>query len=745
MPSFQYFAEVILDISCEKVLDYGIPADLVDTLKKGVRVNVLVRGYTRKGYVISVKSHTECKRVLPIKEILSPHELLSDEIFDLSIWMTKYYCCSIQKVLKAVIPSPIRKDMQPKKQLVIKRVKTKKELIEVCKKIRRTSPSQALAIEGVLQIKKDILLTELLEKTGVSRQVIHSLEEKGLISSEKLTIDRSPLLNHDFFPTKDKILNSHQKESYDSISQSLESNSFHTHLLYGVTGSGKTEVYLQSIQKALSMGKSCLILVPEIALTTQTVERFKSRIKEEIAILHHRLGDGERYDQWYKILKGEVRVVIGARSAIFSPLQNLGLIIVDEEHERSYKQCEDTPTYNARDIAVVRGKMTGSCVVLGSATPSMESFHNAKEKRYILNTLSERADSAAEAQVEIVDMKIEHQKNQGFTIFSQPLLKQIKENHLLGQQSILFLNRRGYFTLLLCTSCSHTIKCPNCDVSLTFHRGENILSCHQCNHFVSPPPKHCPACHEGSTMKFRGIGTEQIERSLKAIFPELRLLRMDADTTRHKGSHDKIIKAFKTHKADVLIGTQMIAKGLHFPHVTLACVLNCDSALNIPDFRSSEHTFQLLTQVAGRSGRGKLKGKAIFQSGLPNHPLIEVAAKQDFEAFYEEEIEIRKLFEYPPFSQMIKISFQGTDEKLVEQSANRFKSMLVQSLPARFHVHPVIPSGHAKIKGSFRFHCLIRGPSILVANKKIMEVIDSKVIPSSVRYLVDINPSSTFF
>lgn len=745
MSSYHYFAEVILDISCDKTLDYGIPDHLVEKLKKGMRVEVLVRGHSRKGYVTHIKNKTDCKRVLPVRELLSPHELLSDEIFDLSIWMAKYYCCSIQKVLKTIIPSPIRKDLQPKKQLVIKRTKSKKELIEICKSIRCKSPKQALAIEGILQIKKEILLTELLEKTGVSRQVIHSLEQKGLISSEKLALDRAPILNYDFFPTKAKTLNPHQQKSYDSICNSLESQKFHTHLLYGVTGSGKTEVYLQCIQKALDLGKSCLILVPEIALTTQTIERFKSRLKEDIAILHHRLSDGERYDQWYKILRGEIKVVIGARSAIFSPLQNLGLIIVDEEHERSYKQSEESPTYNARDIAVLRGKMNHASVVLGSATPSVESFFNAKQGRYILNTLSERADNAQDAPVEVVDMKQEYQKNQGFTIFSQPLLKQIKENHRLGHQSLLFLNRRGYFTLMMCTACSHVIKCPHCDISLTFHRGENILSCHQCNHFISPPPKHCPSCKESSTMKFRGIGTEQVERSLKAIFPELRLLRMDADTTRHKGSHDKIIKAFRTHKADVLIGTQMIAKGLHFPHVTLACVLNCDSALNIPDFRSSEHAFQLLTQVAGRSGRGKLKGKVIFQSALPSHPLIEMAKGQDFEVFFDEEIEVRKLFEYPPFTQMIKINFQGEDEKQLEFYAKRFKDFLVKNLPPSFHVHPVTPSGHAKIKGSFRFHCLIRGPNIVSANKKIQEALDSNILPHHIRYLVDVNPLSTFF
>ena len=401
-----------------------------------------------------------------------------------------------------------------------------------------------------------------------------------------------------------------------------------------------------------------IMLVPEISLTTQTIERFRSRFQKKIAVLHHRLSPGERFDQWHSIRKGESSIVIGARSAIFSPIQNLGLIIIDEEHEQTYKQTDTSPCYNARDVAVMRGKLCNIPVVLGSATPSIESFFNTQQKKYVLSKLTDRIEKCLPT-VTIIDMKKELEK--GHTIFSDLLLSEIKNRHKKGEQSILFLNRRGYNTSLLCKKCGNVISCPNCDISLSYHKSINTLSCHLCNHSL-PPPNHCPSCHS-ETIKYTGIGTEQVENTLHAIMPEIRTIRMDGDTTKHKGSHDRLFRHFRTGKADVLIGTQMISKGLHFPAVTLVGILNSDASLNLPDFRASEQTFQIITQVSGRSGRGPLPGNVIIQSFMTDNHTIQTSAKQDFELFYNTEIQSRQFFQYPPYVRMVKITFTGPCSK----------------------------------------------------------------------------------
>lgn len=527
----------------------------------------------------------------------------------------------------------------------------------------------------------------------------------------------------------------------------MEASRFETHLLHGVTGSGKTEVYLQAIDKALKLNKGTIMLVPEISLTAQTIERFRSRFEDKIAVLHHRLSEGERFDQWHKIHRGEAQIVIGARSALFCPLPNIGMIIVDEEHEHTYKSSE-FPCYHARDAAVMRGKLNGASVILGSATPSIESFHNAQNKKYLLSKLSARAaDEATIPKVTIVDMKAEFDKAKRMTSFSDLLLEGIKKRQATGEQTILFLNRRGYHTTLLCQTCGKGVSCQHCDVALTFHLGDNHLACHLCGYQLAPPPKQCPTCRSPHPMKYRGVGTEQIEKALHAIFPDIRTIRIDADTTRHKGSHQKLLRDFGTGKADVLIGTQMIAKGLHFPEVTLVGVLNSDVNLSIPDFRASETTFQLITQVAGRSGRGMLPGEVIIQTCMPDNRTIQLAANQDYEAFYVEEIQSRQLFGYPPFAQMAKISFSGTHQKQTLHYAEQIRRQLLQQLSPEYKIHPVIPAGHAKVKDKYRFQLLIRGPSIYPINRAFEHVKQEAQPPSqqSVRFSIDVNPTSTFF
>ena len=683
--------------------------------------------------------------MLPIGNVLSDASLITPDLFELALWLSRYYCAPLRDIFRIFLPPGVRKGMSPKEQLFVMRGKTREELRDVCASFRSKKPAQAAILEAMLPVKKGVLLSELLEQTNGSRSTVNALAEQGLLILDIVRIDRSPLLNEEYFPTRPKELNPDQAEALQKIEMSLSRQDFETHLLFGVTGSGKTEVYLQAIDKVLKEGKSTIMLVPEISLTAQTIERFRSRFKEKIAILHHRLSQGERNDEWHNIRAGKAKIVVGARSAIFSPVSNLGLIIVDEEHEQSYKQNDASPCYQGRDVAVMRGKIASCTVVLGSATPSLESYYNARQGKYILSILHQRASAATLPKVTVVDMRKEFEKAKGYTHFSDALLSGIEKRHKQGEQTILFLNRRGYHTTLLCQDCQQTLKCSHCDVPMTFHLGDNCLSCHLCGYQISPPPVECPGCRGKRPLKFRGVGTEQIERALHAIFPGIRTLRVDADTTRHKGSHQKLLREFGTGKADVLIGTQMIAKGLHFPEVTLVGVLNSDAGLNIPDFRASETTFQLITQVAGRSGRGAVPGEVIIQTALPDNATIQYASRQDYEGFYAEEIAVRELFGYPPFSHMAKILLSGHHPKDTMEAAERIRDALVQILPQQFEFNPVVPCGHAKVKDLFRYQFLIRGPSMVPLNAAIKTVQEKLSLPRQIRLFIDVNPSSTFF
>ncbi|MCE5318580.1 MAG: primosomal protein N' [Parachlamydia sp.] len=743
--TFSSYASVILDIAIDKTLDYGLTQEQIDLARRGTRVAVPVKGRLQSGYIFEIKSQPSYSPVKGVAKLLSNEELIRPDLFDLALWMAKYYCAPLRQVLKMMLPASVRGSGKHKQQLFVMRAKTRDELKDYCELIRNKASSQAEVLDIMLTVKKGILLTELLEATKGSRAPVDALTKKGYLLLETVKIDRSPLVGEEYFQTKPKALNSEQAKALAKIADSLDASRFETHLLYGVTGSGKTEIYLQAIDRALNLGKGAIMLVPEISLTQQTVERFRSRFEGNIALLHHRLSQGERFDEWNRIRNGEARIVIGARSAVFSPVANLGLIIVDEEHESSYKATEEAPCYHARDIAVMRGKMTGSSVILGSATPSLESYHNAETGKYNLSTLTHRAESTQLPQVTIIDMRREFDKSKGATSFSDALLSAIKKRMATGEQTILFLNRRGYHTMLWCPQCTQTAKCRHCDVSLTFHLGDNCLSCHLCQYTLSPPPRQCPSCHADNPLKFRGVGTEQVEKALHAILPGIRTLRLDADTTRHKGSQQKLLRDFGSGKADVLIGTQMIAKGLHFPEVTLVGILNSDSSLNIPDFRASETVFQLITQVSGRAGRGVTPGEVILQTAMPDNMTIQLAATQNYTKFYDSEIALRKLFGYPPFSQIAKVAFSGSEEEATAQHADAFRQMLQSLLAKEYELLPVVPAGHSKVKDRFRFQFLVKGPAIQVVSRAIDAARAQLPLPSHMHLLVDINPLSTFF
>ncbi len=727
---------VILDEGVLYPLDYAAPDHLI---KVGTRVRVPLQKRVVKGTVIAIKE-SDTRSLKPIVEALE--EFFPPDLFELGMWMAHYYATPLGKVFQVLLPPSVRKGLvKAKVQQFVRPLVSLNQLREECEKLRMKHAAQAKVLDALLQSPKGLLLSELLEIAEVSQSPIQTLSKRKVLEIFDMTIERSPILDQDFFPTKAKKLGEEQQQALDKIRTSLEKNALQVHLLHGVTGSGKTEVYLQAIDAALKSGKSVIWLVPEIALTSQMIERLKGRFQQPLAVLHHRLSQGERYDAWQQIRSGRTRIILGARSAIFSPTPLLGLIIVDEEHEPSYKQSDDSPKYHARDVAVMRGKLAGATVVLGSATPSLESYTNALGGKYILSELHKRADKALLPNVKIIDMRPETEKARGFTLFSEALIDGIKQRIKNGEQTLLFLNRRGYHTSAVCQKCSYIVICPHCDISLTYHLGSQILACHLCDYRI-PPPRTCPSCKCEDALKFKGAGTEMVQRALHALLPDVRTLRLDADTTRHKGSHEQLFKQFRAGKADVLIGTQMIAKGLHFSLVTLVGILAADASLGIPDFRAAENVFQLLTQVAGRSGRGELAGEVIIQTRLPDHPTIVLASKQDYRAFYEDEIKVRELFHYPPFTHLIKLTFASKDSADCLKEAEKIRSSLINALPPSVEINPVIPCGYAKIKEMYRFQCLIKTKSVGAVVEYLAQIPRKR---PDLRISIDVDPVSTYF
>jgi len=513
----------------------------------------------------------------------------------------------------------------------------------------------------------------------------------------------------------------------------------HVVLLYGVTGSGKTEVYLQAISHVLERGQGAIVLVPEIALTPQTVGRFRARFGDQIAVLHSHLSDGERHDEWHRIRRGEARIVVGARSAVFAPVAGLGLIVVDEEHEPSYKQ-EDMPRYHARDIAVMRGHLEGVPVVLGSATPSLESWMNVRRGKYQLATLPHRADHRSFPRVRVVDMRLKRPEDKKFHVLSHDLIEAVRDRIDKGEQTILFLNRRGFSASLVCRKCGHVAECDSCSVSLTYHRHDEHLHCHICGAQRGVPEK-CPGCGDPE-FKYSGVGTQRVEHVVRACFPHARVQRMDTDVTRRKDSYDRILGDFRVGKIDILIGTQMIAKGLHFPNVTLVGVVYADMSLHIPDFRAGERTFQLLAQVAGRAGRGDVAGEVIVQTYTPFQPAVQAARRVDFEGFSDQELEFRKELSYPPFSHLVCIGLSGSHEEKTAFSAQTLAHRLKPLLGDGVVFGDAAPAPLARAKKRYRFQIMLRSGSVKAMTAPIREVLNAMEFPGDVRVSVDVDAVS---
>ena len=691
------FVEVLLDQNLSSPLDYSAP----EHAEVGMRVLVPLKSTLKKGTITKVKDSTSCKNVKAIHQLLSVQSELSNEQWALAKWMAAYYCAPLQRVLKCFIPVNIRKAVQPKKQVFLTLNQTHDETIQLIQSLRTKSPKQAEALEEILTAPKGLFLANL----NVSKSAVSSLIEKKYLKAKSLSPSKEAL--EEYFPSLPKKLNHEQTVCLEAIQKSIQERTFSCHLIFGVTGSGKTEVYMQAIQKALDQNQSAIMLVPEISLTSQTIERFKARFSEKIAILHHQRSLGERTQAWEDVRQGSSKLVIGARSALFAPAQNLGLIIIDEEHDSSYKQSDEIPCYHARDTAVMRSFLERCTILLGSATPSIESRYNAQIGKYRLHTLSARATSAPMPTIHIVDMFQTMERAERFTHFSDGLASKLKNRLEKGEQSLLFLNKRGYHRMQLCASCQRAVKCSHCDLALTFHKQSNCLQCHLCNYRQSIP-RTCPHCGSDHTMQFRGFGTEHVEKALHALFPDIRTLRMDRDTITKKHSHEDIFKQFRAHKADVLIGTQMIAKGFHFPSVTLVGILHPDATLHIPDFRSSETVFQLLIQVSGRAGRAELPGEVIIQTYLPDHPVLNMAKKQDYNAFFASEIEERKTFCYPPFCHLIKLQCSDREENTAKAKTEKIHAFLQNQIQPPNELLPVMPAGHVKVKDLYRYQFFIK-------------------------------------
>ena len=577
------------------------------------------------------------------------------------------------------------------------------------------------------------------DKHQVSRSTITAGEKSGWLTMSEQEVQRDPYANHTFERDQALVLNQEQAAAAAAITTAMEAQEAETFLLAGITGSGKTEVYLQTIATALAAGQTAIMLVPEISLTPQTVRRFKQRFGEAVAVLHSGLSEGEKYDEWRKIERKEAQVVVGARSAIFAPLEHIGLIIIDEEHESSYKQ-DDTPRYHARDLALWRAQYHHCPVVLGSATPSLESRARAQKKVYHLLELTARAHGAAVLPtIEVVDLRQQATKGQ-MQSFSASLLTKIEERLGAQEQIVLMLNRRGYSSFMMCRDCGYVLPCPNCDISLTLHMDSRRMKCHYCGH-EEGIPQECPQC-QSNKIRYYGTGTQKVEEELQALFPTSRILRMDVDTTRRKGSHERLLTAFGNHEADILLGTQMIAKGLDFPNVTLVGVLNADTALNLPDFRAAEKTFQLLTQVSGRAGRGTKPGEVVIQSFNPQHYAIELAQQQNYEAFYRREMLMRHQGNYPPYYFTVQIVASHEEENQAAKKMYQIAQALKGSLSAASIILGPTPKAVMRVKNRYYYQLVVKyknEPGLQAELKQVLA--DSqKEMQQGLRIAIDVEP-----
>jgi primosomal protein N' (replication factor Y) len=797
-------ASVIVDVPAkqtDRAFDYKIPDSLIGVIQPGMRVVVPFGPRNIQGFVIAIKKESDLTQ---LKEITEPMELspvLNTELLKLGEWLTERTLCYKISAFQVMLPAALKAKYEKKIRLidtgklqslplqlqslfdknhtitwdqgvesgllsslqkeaangtvevlyeVKERVKKKKlkyitpvpekeELFRLKEELPSNASQQKKVLEFFTEHSKSIEQRELLSFLQVSSAVIKGLVNKGILMEHLEEVYRDPYENRDFQQTLPLPLTTEQQNVISPILTSIEDNLHKVFLLYGVTGSGKTEVYLQSIQRVIEKGKEAIVLVPEISLTPQMVKRFKERFGDEVAVLHSGLSSGEKYDEWRKIQRKEVKVAVGARSAVFAPFENLGIIIIDEEHETSYKQ-EENPRYHAREVAIKRAAFYQCPVVLGSATPSLESFARAKKGVYELLVLPTRMNNHPLPSVQIVDMR-EELRDGNRSMFSRALLEKLKDRLEKKEQIVLFLNKRGHSSFVMCRDCGYVMTCPHCDISLTYHQFNQKMKCHYCG-YESYVPKTCPECNS-EHIRYFGTGTQKVEEELGKILPEARVIRMDVDTTSRKGSHEKLLNEFQGGNADILLGTQMIAKGLDFPNITLVGVLSADTMLHLPDFRASEKTFQLLTQVSGRAGRHELEGEVIIQTYSPEHYSVELAGQQNFDLFYEKEMMIRKLHRYPPFYYITLVTVSHHNMMKVVSITEKITQFVQSRISSDSIVLGPVASPVSRINDRYRFQCLIkykREPDLGNILKKALDHYQHEMVANGLQISVDVDP-----
>ena len=691
------FANVIVEIgakSIDKYFIYKIPKHLENQISIGMRVSVPFGYQVLEGFVLEILN--KCDEEYDIKEIIKlidDKPILNSEMIKLGKLISDYTLCSKISAYQAMLPKALKASIKTNiNKKVIKYLSLNKDKKEIEKYINNCH------YEGQINVLKELINDKKIIYNSANSSI------KTLIKKELINIKEEEVFRYEtnsFIEDKKIILNEEQQKCVDEVSNNINKNI--KYLLYGVTGSGKTEVYMNIISNVIKLNKTAIMLVPEISLTPQIVSRFIARFKDNVAILHSGLSDSERYDEYRKIVNGQVKIVVGARSAIFAPFKNLGIIIIDEEHTKSYKQ-DSNPRYNAIWVAEQRCEYHNCPLLLGSATPSLNSFAKANNKVYKLLTLIKRAGKAVLPKTYIIDMKNEVRKKN--FIFSSLLKEKIIEKLENNEQIILLLNRRGYSSMLTCRNCGYVEKCNNCDISLTYHKTSNMLRCHYCG-YSKPKVNICPKCGSNEIKDF-GLGTEKLVEELAKLYPTSRIIRMDADTTSKKGSHEKITKDFLDHKYDILVGTQMITKGLDFPLVTLVGVINADTGLNIPDFHSAEDTFQLLSQVSGRAGRAGINGEVVIQTYNEKHYSIMYASKHNYIGFYQEEMKIRKTLGYPPYYYMIILKINSKDYELGYKHANKIGDYLRKNISKSSIVLGPTMANMFKINNIYNYQCIIK-------------------------------------
>lgn len=737
-------ARVLIDGPSELVFDYAIPDGL--NVQPGCRVRIPLRNKLSQGTVLDlVEQQDDLGFALrPLHSLSDPEPLITPNLLKAGRWIAGYYGCSIESVIRALLPEAVRTEDNSAK--VRKTVILESEPPpDILAKLQKRAPKQAAILSLLAHAPdKKLALADLGDGASASVKSLAKQELVRLIDEE---VRRDPEADgiEEILPDSPLPLNDEQEAALKVILESLNSqpstlNSPPPILLHGVTGSGKTEVYLQAARATLDLGKTVLVLVPEISLTPQTVRRFRARfagIQEQVAVLHSNLSQGERFDEWHRIRKGIARIVIGARSAVFAPLPDLGLILVDEEHENTYKQ-DQIPRYHGRDVAVLRASLENCTVVLGSATPSLESFQNTLEGKYKIVRLAKRADGQSLPLIRVLDMRLEKQKQKGgMAILSDRLRSALEQRLFKNEQSILFLNRRGFARSLQCPSCGHVCMCPHCSVPLTYHRDDERLMCHICGHQAVVPRK-CPECRDPA-IALQGYGTQKVEEVLAKVLPNAKIARIDADAMRKKHALRDLLNAFQARKIDVLIGTQMIAKGLHFPNVTLVGILNADIGLHVPDFRAGERVFQLLTQVAGRAGRGDLEGEVIVQTFTPHSPSVQFARHHDFDGFAEQELEFRRQFAFPPFAHCAVLTSRSTHERRAEFTLQTLHRRLTEDPPPGLMIGEPLPSPLVKTHGQFRFQLMLRSAKARPMTRHVQQVLQKTTLPEDVTVVFDMD------